>query len=59
MNTPYCCIHAWKFAKDMAWLNRPLKDCRCNHHEYCRFCFPPEFRNGGYWEQVKPEEPKP
>ena len=59
MMSHYCCVHAWKSAKEEAWINRPINECRCDHNEYCHFCYQPEFRKGGYWEQVKPKEPKP
>jgi hypothetical protein len=28
---------------------RRLDLCRCDHNEYCRHCWPAEFRPGGVW----------
>ena len=28
---------------------RDLKACRCDHNEYCRYCWPEDFRPGGLW----------
>jgi hypothetical protein len=28
---------------------RRLDLCRCDHNEYCRHCYPLEFRAGGVW----------
>ena len=28
---------------------RDLKACRCDHCEYCRHCWPEDFRPGGLW----------
>ena len=39
-----------KARKEAAWkAARRLDLCRCDHHEYCRHCFPVEFRHGGVW----------
>ena len=28
---------------------RDLKACQCDHNEYCRHCWPEDFRPGGMW----------
>lgn len=35
--------------KDAAWRARRLDLCKCDHTEYCRHCYPAEFRAGGVW----------
>lgn len=46
----FCCEHSFKAAKDEAWRTRPLRECRCDHCEYCLKCLPAEFRAGGFWD---------
>lgn len=39
-----------KFRKEAAWkAARRLDLCQCDHNEYCRHCYPLEFRAGGVW----------
>lgn len=38
-----------KAKSDAAWRARRLDLCKCDHIEYCRHCYPPEFREGGEW----------
>lgn len=37
----------WEKRKDEAWKARDLKNCHCDHNEYCGKCWPVEFRKGG------------
>ena len=46
----FCCIHALKEAKNKAWESRNISKCKCDHNEYCEYCYPLEFRNGEFWE---------
>jgi len=38
-----------KAKSDAAWRARRLDLCKCDRIEYCRHCYPPEFREGGVW----------
>ena len=39
-----------KARKETAWkAARRLDLCQCDHNEYCRHCYPLEFRAGGVW----------
>lgn len=39
-----------KARKEAAWKAALRLDlCKCDHHEYCRHCYPLEFRPGGVW----------
>ena len=39
-----------KARKEAAWkAARRLDLCQCDHNEYCRHCYPLEFRAGGVW----------
>lgn len=38
-----------KAKSDAAWRARRLDLCKCDRIEYCRHCYPPEFREGGEW----------
>lgn len=31
------------------WMKRDTARCKCDHHEYCRHCWPESFRPGGVW----------
>ena len=41
-----------KAKSDAAWRARRLDLCKCDRIEYCRHCFPPEFREGGVWHRA-------
>lgn len=41
-----------KARSDAAWRARRLDLCKCDRIEYCRHCWPPEFREGGVWREV-------
>ncbi|MDV5861337.1 hypothetical protein QM298_10500 [Pseudomonas mendocina] len=45
----FCCKHSYKVAKQEAWGARDLTQCKCDHNEYCEYCWPDDFREGGKW----------
>lgn len=45
-----------KARKETAWkAARRLDLCKCDHNEYCRHCYPAEFRPGGVWGRPNAE----
>ena len=45
----FCCENSFKAANQRAWRARDLTYCKCDHNEYCEFCWPADFRPGGKW----------
>ena len=57
-SSEYCCEHSWQKAKDKAWGTRDFSKCKCDIHESCDYCFPPDFHTGGKFDLYKPQPPK-
>lgn len=49
MQLAACGELSYKAAKQKAWGKRDLTQCKCDHNEYCEYCWPDDFREGGKW----------